>query len=362
MFEATISASPFRPPRCPNRRCPMHKAPRPGFYRHRGSYLPKCRTEPVPRFKCRVCERSFSRQTFRVDCGDHRPECNAPLVECLVSGVGLRQSGRIVKLSAHGVQYKFRKLALAIRRLNRNLLRQLPRAGGTYLLDEMETFEQTTILRLTIPILMERTSYAVLVVDTAPIRRVPPKGCRRRRWLERHEAEHGRRPDKSARQLKKVFGRFRRLLVGSAAELITDEKALYGAQLRKVVGPHITHSTVSSQRPRTVFNPLFPINLTDAMLRDNNGRLRRKSWLHSKKEQCLRAQLELFVAYRNWHRRRTNEDPPDRTPGVVLGLTERSFTFVELVAWRQDWRERSPHPTSEDASRTVGMGRRPRIA
>lgn len=358
----TASVASFQPPRCPNRRCPMHAAPKPGFYKHRGSYWPKCRSEPVPRFKCRVCERGFSRQTFRIDRGDHRPECNARLVECLVSGVGLRQSGRIVDLSAHGVQYKFRKLALAIRRLNRNLLRQLPKAGGTYLLDEMETFEQTTILRLTMPVLMERTSYAILAVDTAPIRRVPPKGCRRRRWLDRHEAEHGRRPDRSAQRLKRVFGRFRRMLVGSAAELITDQKALYARQVRSVVGEHVHHTTVPSTRPRTVYNPLFPINLTDAMLRDNNGRLRRRSWLHTKKEEFLRAQLELFVAYRNWHRRRSNGEPPDRTPGVVLGIAERSFTFAELVAWRQDWRERSPHPTSDDASRAIGRGRRAKSA
>ena len=57
----------------------------------------------------------------------------------------------------------------------------------------------------------------------------------------------------------------------------------------------MAHETVASKLPRTSFNPLFPINLTDAMARDNNGRLRRRSWLVSKSRLCLRDQLELFA-------------------------------------------------------------------
>jgi len=50
---------------------------------------------------------------------------------------------------------------------------------------------------------------------------------------------------------------------------------------------------------------------------------------------------------------RTNVDR-HRTSGVVLGLAERPFALGELLAWRQDWRERSIHPTSQDAARAIG--------
>lgn len=364
----------FNPPRCPNRSCGMHASPDPGFCRRRGYYSPKCRPEPVPRFDCRSCGRGFSRQTFRIDYRDHRPECNVRLFECLVSGVGLRQAGRIVKLGVNAVQHKFRKLARAMHSLNRNLLCHLRMDGGTFLLDEIETFEQTTILRLTVPVLMERSSYAILAINTAPIRRVPPAGCKRRLWLDRHEALHGPRQDRSAARLRNTFSLFRRILSRSQVcdgdrehgtfasqspiELITDEKPLYASLLRSVIGAHVVHTTVNSTLPRTSYNPLFPVNLTDAMLRDNNGRLRRNSWLHTKKASRLRDQLELFVSYRNWHRRRTNWDKPGTTPGVVLGITERAYSIEELLAWRQDWRSRSIHPTSCDGSRVVGLGAR----
>ena len=72
-----------QPPRCPNRACPEHHHPTPRFYVRTGFYRPRCRSHPVPRFRCRTCERGFSRQTFRVDYRDHRPSLNDPLVRLL---------------------------------------------------------------------------------------------------------------------------------------------------------------------------------------------------------------------------------------------------------------------------------------
>ena len=145
-----------------------------------------------------------------------------------------------------------------------------------------------------------------------------------------------------------------RLLEDRPATLLTDEKAAYARQCRRRFRAQVEHRTVPSTLPRTVYNPLFAINLTDAMLRDNNGRLRRRSWLVSKRGRFLRLQLELFSAYRNWHRRRHNDDPPHMSPGVFLELCERSLAVEELLAWRQDWRQRSVHPASDSGLRTVG--------
>jgi hypothetical protein len=105
--------------------------------------------------------------------------------------------------------------------------------------------------------------------------------------------------------------------------------------------------------PRDTKNPLFAINHTDAMLRDNCGRLRRRSWLVSKKARYLRLQLELFTAYRNWHRKRTNDDEKGLTPGVVMKLLPRRLEWREMLAWRQDWQQRSIHPASVTGRETV---------
>lgn len=341
----------FEPPRCPNQCCAMHMTPEPGFWTRRGSYQVKCREKPIPRFRCRSCRRSFSFQTFRADYRDHRPHDNAPLFLLLVSGVGLRQAGRLLRMNPSAVQRKFRKLGRTLRRLNRNLLRGLP-GHRTLLLDELETFENSAICPVTVPVAVDRDSKLVLAAAAGPIRRAAAKGSKRRRWLDRYEARHGKRRDRSRQCVHVVLRRCRRLLGGQPATLLTDEKALYGSLRRRLFGAEVAHQTVSSRLPRTAWNPLFPINHTEAMLRDNCGRLRRRSWLVTKDVRYLRRQLDLFAAYRNWHRPRTNGEPLQQAPGVLLRLIPRNLEAAELLAWRQDWRLRSIHPTSTDGHTT----------
>ncbi|MBL8723989.1 MAG: hypothetical protein JNK49_08080, partial [Planctomycetes bacterium] len=85
----------------------------------------------------------------------------------------------------------------------------------------------------------------------------------------------------------------------------------------------------------------------------NNGRLRRKSWLHSKKRCYLADQLTLFLVYRNYMRRRFNHDAPNRTPAQMLGLLPRALQAEEALAWAQRWGPRSLHPFSRDGGQGV---------
>jgi len=229
-----------------------------------------------------------------------------------------------------------------MRRLNRNLLRTLP-PNRVLLMDEFETYESSGVCPVTVPVVIDGESRLVVALGAGPIRRSGTKGSARQRWLERFERRHGKRKDKSRICVHVVMRRCRRLLGTTPATLLTDEKPLYASLVRRVFSANLTHRTVSSERPRATWNPLFPINHTEAMLRDNCGRLRRRSWLVSKKAQFLRFHLHLFAAYRNWHRPRTNHE--GSAPGVLLRLIDRNLTVRELLAWRQDWGTYSPPPT-----------------
>jgi hypothetical protein len=96
------------------------------------------------------------------------------------------------------------------------------------------------------------------------------------------------------------------------------------------------------------WNPLFPINHTEAMMRDLQGRLRRESWLVSKKRRYLDLAVQLWMAYRNYVRRRFNFD--DRTPAQVLGFVPRRMTPGELLSWRQEWGALSLHPLARNGA------------
>ena len=54
-----------------------HLAPGAGYRFRRHGYYSTARRRRIPRFRCLVCRRTFSRQTFRMDYRDHRPHLNA---------------------------------------------------------------------------------------------------------------------------------------------------------------------------------------------------------------------------------------------------------------------------------------------
>ena len=338
----------FRPPCCPNSSCPNHLDPPEDFFVRRGYYQPQCRPHPVPRFRCRSCSRGFSRQTFRADYRDHRPDLNARLFRCLASGIGLRQSARELGLSRHCTELKFRKLAAHLRLLNLNLRR--PLASPVRLqLDELETFETRRNTRpLSVPVLIEQDSRFVVWALSAPIRPRGKMTPARRRAIQAEDMRFGPRRDRSRAALRRVLARGGAMVPkGSFVLLRTDEKSTYPELARRAfAGRTLVHDQTNSRRPRTKWNPLFPINHTEAMWRDLSGRLRRESWLVSKLRRFLDLGLHVFMAYRNYVRRRFNRDHV--SPAQMLGIVDRRMTANELLSWRQDWGARSIHPLARE--------------
>jgi len=345
----------FRPPRCPNVRCSEHRSPRPRFFRHHGYYHPKCRPHPVPRFRCRSCGRGFSRQTFRADYRDHRPDLNVRLLELLCSGVGLRQSSRLLGLTLRCTEIKFRKLARQLRHLHLNLYRQarLPQRVRLQF-DELETYETRRNTRpLTLPILIQTDTRFMVWAESATIRPSGRMSDARRRAIAEDERRYGPRVDRSRASILRTLRRGAAFTKGMGVRLETDEKKAYPRLARRAFrGRSLRHLKSSSKLPRDVHNPLFPINHTEAMARDLMGRLRRESWLVSKKRECLDLHLQVYMAYRNYVRPRFNRDW--LTPAQLLGVVQRRMRATQLLGWRQDWGARSIHPLAgRSARRTV---------
>jgi len=303
----------------------------------------------VPRFLCKECGRSFSRQTFRQDYRDHKPHLNARLLELLAHGLGLRQAATIVKLTRRCCELKARKLSRHLALLNRNLLDQFP-DGCSFQMDEMEAFEtERTVLPITVPVLIEQESMFVIDARSAAIRPSGRMSSRRRAAIRRREQAQGPRRDGSRGCLKRVLrtgARFCKRL--ARVRIDTDEKTTYPGLLRQVFGPRHEHRQTSSKERRDTSNRLFPINHMNAMARYLAGRLRRRSWLASKRRRYLDLQLEVFKAYKNYVRPRFNGER--ETPGMVLGLVRQRMEPTDLCSWRQDWGWFSLHPTVGRAS------------
>lgn len=344
----------FVPPRCANQDCKSHRSTtdtrggRPPHIVEWGHYSVRCRPERQQRFRCRVCGKTFSRQTFRHDYYDKRPDCNALLFQLLTSGIGLRQCARVLELAPTSAQRKMRKLSRTCALLHENLSRSLPK-GRTYLLYEEESHEQASTRPLTVPIVIERDHWFIVATDAGSIRRLAPPGTARRRRQDRNERLHGKRKDQSRTCVARTL-RALRQRAGDALTLLTNKKPSYATLARQVFGPAVQHATTRGPAPRTRRNPMFPINVTSATTRDLTGRLRRKSWLASKSATWLRGQLAIFTVFRNYVRQRFNRDKPHQTPAQWLGLLPRQLKPSEAVRWRQDWGVDSPHPLSRSGA------------
>ena len=243
-------------------------------------------------------------------------------------------------------ELKFRKLARHLRRLNLNLRGSLP-AGSILQFDELETFEGRRNTRpLSVPILIERTSRYLIWAEAAPIRPRGKMSKARERAIQAEERRFGPRKDLSSRSVRRTLRRGADL----AKELLvvvfeSDEKSTYPALAKEVFGAkRIIHRTTNSKLARTTWNPLFPINHTEAMARDLLGLLRRESWLASKKRRYLDLGLQMWMAYRNLVRKRFNRD--EESPAQLLGFAGRRMSCGELLSWRQDWGKDSIHPLS----------------
>ncbi len=352
----------FEPPRCPYSECAMHAAPLRDFFIRRGSYRSSVKPHPVPRFQCRACLRRFSRQTFRHDYRDKKPHLNVSVIEYLCSGVGYRQTARMIALTRRNLVNKARKIQRTVGELDRNLLE---RAGElncaapgdtplTLQFDEFETYEMCrNTMPLSVPTAVESVSRLILGAIAAPIRPrgSMPKGRLAR--IERHSEMYGERVDRSAEACRKVF---RRVAMFSPAaksvHLDTDFKSSYPRYAQEAFGAaDLVHRQTLGSGPRGEHSPLAAINLTEAMMRDCNGRLRRESWLVSKRCRYLNLALGLYCGWRNWSQPRFNRD--SECPGEIAGIAERRIRRGELVGWRQDWGLQSPSPYGQGRS-TVG--------
>jgi transposase-like protein len=354
----------FEPPRCPYVTCARHREPDGRFFTRRGFYRAACRPHPVPRFRCKTCLRTFSRQTFRADFRDRKPHLNTQVIKYQCSGVGLRQAARMVGLTRNNLEAKARKISRNARRLDLNLKgRAAARGSDTpdaepqeIHFDEFETYETRRNTRpLSIAVLIESRTRFLVAAMAAPIR---PRGTMTKQRLAAIAAEDaafGRRKDRSDIVCRSAFRRAAKLRpqAGSVI-LLSDEKSTYPRYLAEAYrGREVTHLQTPSVMHRDEANPLFPINHTEALMRDLVGRLRRESWLVSKMRKYLNLQLGLYGAWRNWVRPRFNRDT--QSPGQLAGFATRRLRIAELVGWRQDWGLLSPCPFGS-GTESVGDG------
>lgn len=276
-------------PVCPNPTCVNHRKPLADFYRKNGYRTPKHDHQPIPRYQCRTCGKNFCATQVKPIAGQRRPDVNRQIFELAVSGAPMRRIALLTGCSRPTIQAKVEYLAKEAKRLHQEYMEALWKADGTghLMMDELETFIHARWRQVSVAVVLRARTGEVLGFTVSRLSSKMTKG-QANGWTTSDRYVH----------IPHLLGAIQPYLkVG--AKITTDGDSSYGKWIRRHL-PGTQHVVVHSPKQDPgVFDPLFPINVVHAKMRNDLARLSRKTWTTSKTIDGLRCHLWLWVAWAN---------------------------------------------------------------
>ena len=319
-----------RPPFCPHPRCESRRNPSTWRYIKKGFYFRDQAPRKIQRYRCSHCGRFFSTQTFAVDYWLRCARLLPPTFHRLVSCSGFRQIAREFGVSHSTIRRVSDRLGRHCLLFNEELRpTQAPREP--IVLDGFRSFEHSQYWPMDLNLVVG-TSLFVYAFNDAELRRsgtMRPKQKARRRELE---ARFGR-PDPRAtqRQVEKLLRRV--IPPGGRVVLRTDEHQAYPRSIARLKDRFVVHEQTSSKAARTTRNPLFPVNLSDLLLRHCSANHKRETIAFSKRRQSILYRAAIWAVWRNFMKDRS-ENAKRGTPAMALGLTKKVLTIEQVLATR----------------------------
>jgi hypothetical protein len=348
-----VEGTTFVPPHCPNRLCPHYLNPQEFAWQPFGSFHRISDDRRFQCFRCRHCRRRFSVRTFAGDYWLRKRDAYPRILAFASEGPGLRQAGRLLQLH------------------HSTLMRHLARGGRQALLyhygrlrnhqvtepvavDGFESFEYSQYFPFHLNLAAGLRSWFVYGFTESPLRRKGRMTAVQKRRREELERALGR-PDPKAvprgmsELLELVFRGLRpRRSASDALEIHSDDHPSYPPALRRFMhrsGHKLEQYVTPGTAPRTLDNPLFPVNLADLLLRHGQANHRRETIAFSKRRQGAIERAALFLLWRNDVKPR-REKRPGETAAMAAGLATGPLRWEEFVRRRLFPRKRDlPGPT-----------------
>jgi len=321
----------FVPPFCPNPNCSHHQdLQTPWRWKRAGFYGRRSVPRLIQRFTCRVCQRSFSSQTFSTTYWLKRPDLPEQLIMRAVGGMANRQIARDLGVAPSTIDRLLARIGRHCLLLHTALTANT-RPQGPVVLDSFETFEFSQFFPFQHHVLVEKNSSFFWSFTDSPLRR---KGrmtvAQKRRRIELEEKlgkPDPRAVDKDVRHLVETT------LQGLDEIVIrTDDHRAYPRALSGLVG-RVEHQVTSSRERRTTHNPLFEINLLDLLIRHSQANHRRETLAWSKRRQGSADRLAIFLVWRNYVKWRW-EKRSRKTPAMLKGILSKRLRIGDILEKR----------------------------
>jgi len=287
---------------CPNSKCVLKVklGPRSKPIVRKGSYFRKSDSRKVRIFYCRNCNTHFSSATFSPRYYQKVRRINEPLRKLLVSGVSQRRAAKILRVNPKTVVRRFRFLAEQARLEHKEWLKQYQKRPITELqFDDLETSEHTKCKPISVALAVEPKNRKIIDFQVS---RMPAKGHLAAISLRKY----GPRKDDRPVGWKNLMLNLQPCVTEDAT-FISDDNPHYPKYVVEHF-PQAKHKTILGGRSaisgqgelkKKIFDPIFALNHTCAMLRANLNRLFRRTWCISKTLQGLIDHLSLYIIFHN---------------------------------------------------------------
>ena len=344
-----IDPGSFRPPFCPRPDCPQHHpAPdRPFRFKRDGSYTRKNDGRRVPRFRCSVCGKGLSLQTFAFSHYLKRPELSEPIAAGLNAGSAHRQLARSLGCAHSTVTRRAARLGRHALLINAEARQSIQGIDEPIVFDHFETFEVTQDLPVGIGTAVGHRSWFIHDLEPAPHRRTGRMSARQKARMQALYKKIGS-PPKNAYFLsfRSFLDRMLDLAGDDGLELYSDGHADYRRALarhpkRAAVKHHVFPNPKrgpkgSPRSPEAIRRDraMFPVDLLHGILRHTCAHHRRETIAFGRRLNALMERLHLAVVWRNWVKGRSERKPDRTTPAMVLGLADRPLTWKQILRRR----------------------------
>lgn len=263
------------PKHCPNPSCSNFSFPHRGWYYRSGTYQTACHGS-VTRYRCKQCGKSLSDQTFSLFYYTKRRVDLRRVFTRLRGGGSLRDIAREHGVSRTAIQtavFRLGRQAMAAH----SLLTQGWQVPEDLAFDGLVSFVTSQDFPTHLSVGVESQAEFILSMTHAVVRRggrLTPGQQRRRNAKEAVWKPPIGSLKRAISLLVEELAHYCQSGIGRERIFYTDELPFYPVALsgdsacRFFFAHHLlTHRSISSKAPRTVDNPLFPVNYVDMLLR-----------------------------------------------------------------------------------------------
>ena len=344
----------YTPPFCPNKHCPTHlqTVPEGDCWFIRCGFRHTNVAGPVPRFRCCYCGKGFSSRTFDIDYWVHRHVSYQHIQKLLVGGSGIRQACRTLGVSMRLLANRHVRLSHQALVLHSRCLEDY-RHTEAMVLDGFESFAYSQYHPNNFHLLVTSDSQFVLGLHGAVLRRKGRMTAKQKLRRAEIEKSYKAPPNAILKSCKTLLEFGCHLSFGNQTlpiRLISDEKKDYCWALDQI-SPYgawrseglLEHTQVSSKLPRTLTNPLFPVNYLDRQLRKDLAEHVRETVRFARRIEHSLERAMIHLAHHNYFKAfRSRSKDPELTHAEQAGL-DRERIAAECLSSFKDrafgWRE-----------------------